>query len=72
MEENQDIRDELRKYKITYAQLLKYIDNFSHVNRISEELAKPLTLERKKVYLLAIKKVVEEKKRLYDELYEGD
>lgn len=72
MEENQDIRDELRKYKITYAQLLKYIDNFSHVNRISEELAKPLTLERKKVYLLAIRKVVEEKKRLYDELYEGD
>lgn len=72
MEENQDIRDELRKYKITYAQLLKYIDNFSHVNRISEELAKPLSIERKKVYLLAIRKVVEEKKRLYDELYEGD
>lgn len=70
MEENQDIRDELRKYKITYAQLLKYIDNFSHVNRISEELAKPLTLERKKVYLLAIRKVVEEKKRLYDQLYD--
>lgn len=70
MEENQDIRDELRKYKITYAQLLKYIDNFSHTNRISEELAKPLTLERKKVYLLAIRKVVEEKKRLYDQLYD--
>lgn len=66
MQENEDIRDELRKYKISYAELLKYITNFSHINRISEELAKPLSNERKKVYLLAIKKVKEEKKKLYE------
>ena len=67
MEENQDIRDELRKYKIPYSAILKYIPNFSHTNRISEELAKPLTDERKKVYLLAIKKVKEERKKLYED-----
>jgi len=66
MEENSDIREELRKYKISYAEILKYIDNFSHVNRISEELAKPLSEERKKVYLVAIAKVKEEKRRLYE------
>lgn len=66
MEENSDIREELRKYKISYAEILKYIDNFSHVNRISEELAKPLSEERKKVYLTAIAKVKEEKRRLYE------
>lgn len=66
MEENSDIREELRKYKISYAEILKYIDNFSHVNRISEELAKPLSEERKKVYLTAIAKVKEEKRKLYE------
>ena len=67
MEENKDIRDELKKYKISYAELLKYITNFSHTNRISEELAKPLTEERKKVYLLAISKIKEERKKLYED-----
>lgn len=66
MEENKDIRDELKKYKISYAELLKYLGNFSHTTRISEELAKPLSDERKKVYLLAIKKVKEERKKLYE------
>ena len=66
MEENSDIREELRKYKISYAEILKYIDNFSHVNRISEELAKPLSEERKKIYLTAIAKVKEEKRKLYE------
>ena len=61
--ENLDIREELQKYNITYSQLLKYIPNFSHVTRISEELAKPLSEQRKKVYLLAIKKIKEEKIR---------
>lgn len=67
MEENQDIRNELRKYKISYSAILKYIPNFSHATRISEELAKPLTDERKKVYLLAIKKVKEERRRMYED-----
>lgn len=67
MEENEDIRNEMRKFKITYADILKYIPNFSHTQRIGEELAKPLSDERKKVYLLAIKKVKEERKRLYEE-----
>lgn len=66
MEENQDIRELLRKYKITYNELLKYISNFSHTTRICEELAKPLSDERKKVYLLAIKKIKEEKRRIYE------
>ena len=66
MEENEDIRQLLRKYKITHSALLKYIPNFSHAPRISEELAKPLSDERKKVYLLAIKKIKEERKNLYE------
>ena len=61
--ENQDIRDKLKKYNISCASLLKYIPNFSHVTRIYEELREPLSEERKKVYILAIKKVKEEKIR---------
>lgn len=61
--ENQDIRDKLKKYQISYLDLLKYLPNFSHTTRISEELASPLSDERKKVYLLAIKKIKEEKIR---------
>lgn len=68
MEENQDIRSELKKYKISYAELLKYITNFSHTNRISEELAKPLTEKRKEVYLSAIKKIKEERKKMYENI----
>ena len=64
---NQDIKDLLRKYKITHAELLQHLDNFSHVQRISEELSKPLTEERTKVYLLAIKKIKEEKRKLYED-----
>ena len=66
MEENEDIRNELKKYKIPYSAILRYIPNFSHTTRICEELAKPLSEERKKVYLLAIKKVKEERKRFYE------
>ena len=66
MKENQDIRNELKKYKITYKDLLKYIPNFSHETRISEELKKPLDKERTKVYLSAIADAKKEKKKLYE------
>lgn len=65
MEENQDIRNELIKYKISYNDILKYIPNFAHIQRIYEELKRPLTEERKKVYLLAIAKVKEERIKFY-------
>jgi exopolyphosphatase/pppGpp-phosphohydrolase len=64
---NEDIKDLLRKYKITHSELLRYLDNLSHVQRVSEELSKPLSEERKKVYLLAIKKIKEEKRKLYED-----
>ena len=64
---NEDIKDLLRKYKITHSELLRHLDNFSHVQRISEELSKPLSEERKKIYLLAIKKIKEEKRKLYED-----
>lgn len=67
MEENSDIRELLKKYKISYSEILKYITNFSHTTRISEELAKPLSESRKKVYLIAIEKVKKAKKKLYEE-----
>lgn len=65
MKANKDIRDELEKYDLTYSSILKYIPNFSHITRISEELSMPLSDERKKVYLLAIKKAIEEKSNSY-------
>ena len=34
MEENEDIRNEMRKYKITVSEILKFIPNFSHTTRI--------------------------------------
>ena len=46
--ENEDIRNELKKYNIKYSELLQYLTNFSHVTRISEELARPLSQTRKK------------------------
>ena len=67
MEENKDIRDMLKKYRITYNDLLKYLTNFSHTVRISEELAKPLSEKRKKEYLLAIKKIKQAKRKIYDD-----
>ena len=64
---NQDIKDLLKKYKISYSELLRYLNNFSHVQRICEELSKPLSEERTKMYLLAIKKIKEEKRKLYED-----
>lgn len=60
---NEDIRQELEKYNISYNELLPHLHNFSHTTRISEELAKPLKESRKKEYLLAIQKIREEKIR---------
>jgi hypothetical protein len=66
MEKNPEIKEMLRHYQITYRELLEYLPNFSHTTRICEELAKPLSEERKKQYLLAIKKIKEEKRKLYE------
>lgn len=67
MKFNNDIREELNKYDLTYADILKYIPNFSHTTRISEELALPLKEDRKKAYLLAIRKAKEEKRNIYND-----
>lgn len=72
MEENKDIKDELRKFKITHNELLKYINNFTHTTRISEELSRPLTEKRKKVYLLAIKKIKEERIKMLTEDFDKE
>lgn len=69
MEENSEIRELLRKYKIPYRELLEFIPNFKSPNRISDELSRPLNSERKKVYLLAIKKVMTKRKKMYDEYF---
>lgn len=66
MKANEDIRELLNKYKITYNELLEFLPNFSHTTRIYEELAKPLKPERKELYLLAIKKIKERKIKLYE------
>jgi hypothetical protein len=63
---NEDIREKLRKYNITYNDLLKYLTNFSHTTRISEELARPLKAERKQEYLEAIEKIRQEKIKIYE------
>lgn len=63
IQQNEDIRKELKKYGISYNELLPYLTNFSHTTRISEELAKPLSEYRKKEYLLAIEKIRQEKIR---------
>lgn len=65
MEDNEEIKSLLKKYKISYSELLKYITNFSHTTRISEELAKPLSDKRKQIYLNAINKIKQEKLKLY-------
>ena len=67
MKMNEDIRNLMRKYKITYAELLKYFPNYSHTTRLFGELAKPLTDERKKVYLLAIEKIKAERRKLFED-----
>lgn len=63
---NEDIREKLRRYNITYNDLLQYLDNFSHTTRISEELAKPLSKERKQIYLKAIEQIRQEKLKIYE------
>lgn len=67
MEENPEIRELLRTYKIPYRELLEFIPNFKTANRISDELSRPLNSERKKVYLLAIKKVIAKRKKFYED-----
>lgn len=60
--ENLEIKSRFKKYGIKYSEVLPYIQNrshtgnFSHINRISEELAKPLSPERYNEYLVAIDK----------------
>jgi exopolyphosphatase/pppGpp-phosphohydrolase len=66
MENNEEIREKLKKYNITYSDLLKYLTNFSHTTRISEELALPLKPERKQIYLDAIEKIRQEKIKIYE------
>lgn len=66
MKENLDIREALLKYSISYSELLEFLDNFSHITRISEELAKPLTEERKEKYFEAIEKVKEKKRKILE------
>ena len=63
---NREVREKLKRYNITYSQLLPYLDNFSHTTRISEELALPLKKERKKVYLDAIEQIRQEKIKIYE------
>lgn len=58
---NEEIKEELKKYGLTYANILPYL-GFKHTTRISEELALELSEERQKEYLLAIKKAKEKKK----------
>lgn len=69
--ENQEIRDTIKKYNLKYADILPFLDNFSHINRISEELVKPLSEERQKEYLLAIKRAKEKKMQDMMELYKN-
>lgn len=66
---NSDIRLELEKYDLTYADILEFMPNFSHVTRISEELAKPLSESRKKDYLLAIQKAIQKKRDMFNKIF---
>lgn len=64
-ETNAEIKEMLQDYQLSYREILPFIGNFSHTTRISEELSKPITEERKKVYLHAIEQAKERKiKRL--------
>ena len=64
-DKNEEIREKLRKYHITYSDLLPYLTNFSHTTRISAELALPLKPERKKIYLDAIEQIRQERIKIY-------
>ena len=66
---NSDIRLELERCNLTYSDILEFIPNFSHINRISEELANPKKKKRKKVYLLAIKKARQKKLDMLSKIY---
>lgn len=66
MNNNEEIREKLRRYHITYNDLLPYLTNFSHTTRISAELALPLKPEREQVYLDAIEKIRQEKIKIYE------
>lgn len=61
MPNNEEVKEKLRKCHITYNDLLKYLTNFSHTTRISEELAKPLKKEREQDYLNAINEILKER-----------
>lgn len=63
---NQDIRELLQMYDIKYDELLEFMPNFSHVQRIYEEMRKEMGNERKKAYILAIEKVKEKKRKIYE------
>jgi shikimate kinase len=67
MEENEEIRELLRKYKIPYRELLEFIPNFKTANRVSDELSRPLNDKRKEIYMIAIKKILEKRKKFYNE-----
>lgn len=69
MENSLEIKALLKKYNFTYNDILEFLDNFSHIQRISEELSKPITLKRKEEYLIAIKKAREKKKKELEELF---
>lgn len=69
MEYNSEIKETLKKYHLTYNDILPFLGNFAHVQRISEELSKPLPYARKKIYLLAIEQAKEVKKKEIEELY---
>lgn len=53
-ENNTEIKQILQEYQLSYRDILPFINNFSHMTRISEELSKPLQPGRKEVYLYAI------------------
>ena len=53
-ETNAEIKKMLQDYQLSYREILPFIKNFSHTTRISEELSKPITEERKRTYVYAI------------------
>lgn len=58
---NFDIKYKLEKYQISRNELLKYLTNFKTPNRISEELARPLSVVRRQEYFDAIEKIRKDK-----------
>lgn len=58
---NYDIKYKLEKYQISRIELLKYLTNFKTPNRVSEELARPLSFTRRQEYFDAIEKIRKDK-----------